>query len=85
MHLVLAADQHARYRAAAEREGVSLSAWLRRAADSRLERAQRRLDTVEDLDAFFAEIDAASSGAAEPDWHLLDDDDERVSSAGPSL
>jgi hypothetical protein len=68
VHLVLSSEERARFKAQAEREGRSLSEWLRRAGRARLEEAQRsRLATVEDLDGFFTDQDVAETGR-EPDW-----------------
>ena len=64
-------DEKERYRASADRGGLSLSKWLREAAREKLAREseERRLETVEDLDAFFAECDARHEGEGpEPDW-----------------
>lgn len=67
VHVVLAAEERAAYRAAAAREGVSLSEWLRGAARARL--ADRSdLRTVDDLDAFFADCDRRGGDETEPDW-----------------
>lgn len=61
---------HARFVRQAKREGMSLSAWLRSAAQDRLERAaaSARIRTPEDLAAFFARCDALEGPAVEPDW-----------------
>lgn len=68
VHLVLSAEDRARFQAQAEREGRSLSEWLRTAARSRLEAAERpHLSSPEALDAFFDACDAGESGR-EPDW-----------------
>lgn len=68
VHLVLSAEERARFQAQAEREGRSLSEWLRLAGRSRLAAADRqRLSSVEALEAFFEERDEAESGR-EPDW-----------------
>ena len=68
VHLVLAAEEHARYRAAATAEGVSLSEWLRAAADRHLADSEDdTLSTLDDLDAFFEARDRAEHGT-EPDW-----------------
>lgn len=69
IHIVLPESDKARYAAQAAREGKSLGAWLREAAEGRLREAQgaRRLDTLEELDAFFAECDAREV-CREPDW-----------------
>jgi CHAD domain-containing protein len=58
------------FRAQAKREGRSLSEWLREAGRDRLHAAQAaRLRTPEDLDDFFAEIDARrGDDRPEEDW-----------------
>jgi hypothetical protein len=69
VHIVMAAEERAAFRAAAERAGVSLSEWLRGAARDRLEDDESlQLQTVEDLDRFFAASDAAAGDDPEPDW-----------------
>lgn len=69
VHIVMAAEERVAYRAAAERAGVSLSEWIREAARARLELAESlSLDTVEDLDAFFADCDQREGDDPEPDW-----------------
>jgi hypothetical protein len=54
------------FREQAEREGVSLSAWLREAGHRRLQQARPRLDTVEKVRAFFASLPEREG--VEPDW-----------------
>jgi len=68
IHIVLPEPDKARYAAQAAREGKSLGAWLRAAAEEKLRqsRSVTRLETVEDLDAFFAACDARETGR-EPD------------------
>ncbi|HEX9888364.1 MAG TPA: hypothetical protein VGA69_02715 [Nitriliruptorales bacterium] len=73
MHIVLSAEERARYRAAAQVEGESLSEWVRNAARARLATSEPdRLASVEDLDAFFARCDERCDEGAddqpEPDW-----------------
>ena len=69
IHIVLDPVDKARYRAQAEQEGKSLAAWLRDAAEDRLEAAQTRssLRSREALEAFFDACDARELGQ-EPDW-----------------
>lgn len=69
IHIVVEAEEKERYRRQAEREGVSLSAWLRDAARERLESAEARsrLETMEELRAFFRRCDERETGR-EPDW-----------------
>ncbi len=69
IHIVLPGPDKARYAAQAAREGKSLGAWLREAAEERLRqtRNETRLETLEELNAFFAACDARETGR-EPDW-----------------
>ena len=69
IHIVLPEDDKARYAAQAAREGKSLGAWLREAAEAKLQNARPRvpLSTLEELRAFFAECNARETGR-EPDW-----------------
>ncbi len=62
-------SERERFRQQAEREGKSLAAWLRQAGREKLVAAERArpLDTLEELQAFFAECDGRESGS-EPDW-----------------
>lgn len=71
IHLVVREDEKERYRKSAERSGVTLSEWLREAAREKLasEASEKRIETLEELEAFFAEIDADPDGQGpEPDW-----------------
>lgn len=71
IHLVVREDEKERYRASADRMGVSLSEWVREAAREKLAREShgRRLDSVEDLRSFFEECDIRHEGeGSEPDW-----------------
>ena len=58
------------FRAQAQREGRSLSAWVLDAARARLQAAApTRLRTAEDLDRFFADLDRRHGDVpAEDDW-----------------
>ncbi|MEX2285382.1 MAG: antitoxin [Gemmatimonadota bacterium] len=69
IHIVVDKAEKERYRRLAAREGKSLSEWLRAAAQEKLAAAQSesRLETVEELLAFFEEIDGREKGR-EPDW-----------------
>ena len=69
VHVVIAAEERAAYAAAAEREGLTLSAWLRAAARDRLAATTAvPLTSVEELDAFFAVCDAREGDGREPEW-----------------
>lgn len=67
VHIVMSAEERATYRAAADRDGVSLSEWIRTAARARLAGTDS-LRTVEDLDAFFDRCDDREGDEPEPDW-----------------
>lgn len=69
IHIVLDEVEKARYRHQAEREGKSLGAWLRAAAEDRLRAAEarRELRTRQALSEFFGECDAREPDP-EPDW-----------------
>jgi hypothetical protein len=68
VHIVVSAEERARFQAQAKREGETLSEWLREAGRARLAAVGRsRLRTPEDVDAFFAERNAEEQGR-EPDW-----------------
>lgn len=69
VHIVLDETTKARYRREAEREGMSLGAWLREAAEARLDQrgAERRISSVSELRAFFERCDKSEEGV-EPDW-----------------
>lgn len=69
IHIPIDEADKARYRAQAEREGKTLAAWLRDAAEERIRSAagDRDLRSTHDLKAFFQECDEREA-AVEPDW-----------------
>jgi hypothetical protein len=69
IHIVLDEAEKARYRRQAQREGKSLGAWLRAAAEDRLRASlqPRPLRTRAELERFFVECDEREP-APEPDW-----------------
>ena len=73
IHVVVDAVQKVRYQSQAAREGKSLGAWLREAAEEKISRSTpRRFASVEEFDEFVArcqERSAAEGGLErEPDW-----------------
>ena len=68
--LVIPDDDRARFARQASREGLSLSAWLRAAAEERLERQSslERFSSQADVDAFFTRCDTLAGPEVEPDW-----------------
>lgn len=69
IHLIVDREEKERYRRQAEREGKSLSGWLREAARAKLAEASqdRDIETLDELREFFAECDRREQGR-EPDW-----------------
>jgi hypothetical protein len=69
VQVLLDDDDKARLQRQAQRDGVSLSAWLREAALARLAELQHddRPAGPEELRAFFEQCDAREKGT-EPDW-----------------
>jgi hypothetical protein len=69
VHVLLDDAEKARYRAQAAREGKSLGAWLRAAAEDRLRAAAMHPDLRSrgSLERFFAECDVREIGE-EPGW-----------------
>lgn len=70
VQLVMPDEDRDRYAHQAQREGLSLSAWLRAAARERLQRRQRSrpFRSPADLEEFFRECDDLDGPASEPDW-----------------
>lgn len=73
IQLVLRDGDKERYLCQAKRESMSLSAWLREAAQEKLDRddedSQRPFASVEELNSFFRECDALHEGEGpELDW-----------------
>jgi predicted DNA-binding protein len=72
IHIVLPTEEKERYRAIAEREGTTLSRWIRGAVRERAAtyHLEHKLDTVEELEAFFEKCDQLHDGSdlSEPEW-----------------
>ena len=70
IHLVVSEPDRTRYAAAARREGLTLSAWLRAAAADRLDRraGAEPFRTGDDVWRFFKDRDAETECGPEPDW-----------------
>jgi len=68
IHIVVDEEEKERFRCCAEGEGKTLSEWLREAAREKLQQeGPLRLDSPEELRAFFASCDARER-RDEPDW-----------------
>ncbi len=73
IHVVLEETQKVRYQSHAAREGKSLGAWLREAAEEKIAKsAPRRFASVQEFDEFVAECQKRSVADGglerEPDW-----------------
>ena len=70
VQLIIPDEDKMRFVQQARREGMTFSAWLRAAAHDRLREKEDsdRFNSVEDLNRFFAEIDARQGPGVEPDW-----------------
>ena len=70
VQLLIPDEDRDRFVYQARREGMSLSAWLRAAANDRLaeRKKNKRFQTVEDLLAFFEKCHANAGPEPEPDW-----------------
>ncbi|MYB35827.1 MAG: hypothetical protein F4Y26_00225 [Gammaproteobacteria bacterium] len=70
VQLIIPDDDHLNYVRQAQREELTLSAWLRAAAQDRLQRMRRtaRFETQADVRSFFAECDRIEGPAREPEW-----------------
>ena len=70
IHLIVSEPDRTRYAAAARREGLSLSAWLRAAAADRLadDAGAEPFRTEDDVWGFFVDRDAEMGCGPEPDW-----------------
>ena len=69
IHILVDEAEKARYQQQAAREGKSLGAWLRGAAQQKLAAAAAvtRIESPDDLRRFFEACDARE-GRPEPDW-----------------
>ena len=88
VQLIVPNEDRDRYVHQARREGLTLSAWLRAAAQDRLEKHQtsKRFKSIEDLNQFFAECDELVGPGTEPDWgeHLTVINESRGRGAAPT-
>jgi hypothetical protein len=70
VQLVIPDQDRDRYVSQAKHEGLSLSAWLRAAAEERLHREAEitAIRSTAALQTFFAACDALAGDGEEPDW-----------------
>lgn len=72
VQVILRPEEKLRLQRRAERDGSSLSAWIRQVALERLEKDAEnpRFGSPEDLRAFFARCAELEPGGEEPDWEV---------------
>ncbi len=70
VQLIIGEEERSRYIHQARKEGLTLSAWLRAAADERLKRYSlyQLFESAEDFEKFFNECDELETKGPEPDW-----------------
>ena len=70
VQLLIPDDDRDRFVHQAKQEGMTLSAWLRKAARQRLAAQQRpqAFESADDLEEFFQRCDELEGAGAEPDW-----------------
>ena len=70
VQLVIPDEDRDRFVHQSRREGMTLSAWLRAAANDRLAKRQRSelFESPADLEEFFRGCDALAGPETEPDW-----------------
>lgn len=69
VQVILEAQERELFRWHAQKEGRSLSAWMRRAAQERVTAQKpKRITTVDQLREFFADCDNLANSGREPDW-----------------
>ena len=85
VQLVIPDADRDRFVLQARREGMTLSAWLRAAAHTRLTERQRvkPFESLEDIEEFFKMCDALEGPETEPDWedHLRVINESRAAGA----
>ena len=68
VQLIIPDEDRDRFVHQARKEGLTFSAWLRAAAQSRLEEKTSGFTSTEELWEFFRECDARRGPGTEPDW-----------------
>lgn len=68
VQLIIPDQDRERFARQAQREGMTFSAWLRTAAQARVEEQRRRFSSVVELEEFFHQCDAMDGPETEPEW-----------------
>ena len=68
VQLIISDQDRERFARQARREGMTFSAWLRAAAQARVEEQRRRFSSLDELEEFFRWCDALDGPEIEPEW-----------------
>ena len=68
VQLIIPDQDRERFARQARREGMTFSAWLRAAAQARLEEERRRFTSPVELEEFFHQCDVLDGPETEPEW-----------------
>lgn len=68
VQLIIPDQDRERFARQAKREGMTFSAWLRAAAQARVEERRRQFSSSDELEEFFRWCDALDGPETEPEW-----------------
>ncbi|MCY4581795.1 MAG: hypothetical protein OXE50_03195 [Chloroflexi bacterium] len=68
VQLIIPDQDRERFVRQAKREGMTFSAWLRAAAQARVEEQRRQFSSPDELEEFFRWCDALDGPETEPEW-----------------
>ena len=68
VQIIIPDQDRERFGRQAKREGMTFSAWLRAAAQARVEEKRPRFASPMELEAFFRRCDALDGPDTEPEW-----------------
>ena len=68
VQIIIPDQDRERFARQAQREGMTFSAWLRAAAEARVEEQRRRFSSPVELEEFFRRCDALDGPEVEPEW-----------------
>ena len=68
IQVIIPDQDRERFARQAKQEGMTFSAWLRTAAQARVEERRRRFSAPAELEEFFSRCDALDGPATEPEW-----------------
>lgn len=69
IQLIIPDSDRERFARQARREGMTFSAWLRAAAQARVEEQRKRFSSPVELEEFFRQCDTLDGPEVEPEWN----------------